>query len=998
MQSASAPDPNKTLKHGYYLWLAAIGAIVYAYVFATSRAEMANTSLDPTKIDEATGKPIPNTGHRVITLLPFVWLYAVLIKVYTSFAIQHADNHWFILGNLFLTLGTLVGLMFVSFAATKEEKIAQVLNNAYEEIDKTKDESAKAKLISGISEKVENAKINMDIEGKERTGWVTTNIVLMGIIALLFPLRSAWDHFRSRGNFLNIFSGLLAKMSQFVFSFWFPFMMMVYFVKTGATDWFRIVAVVSIVAAIAYNLYNLYSIYTQKTQLKTSFATVLESLKYFLDTSPIMSYFKFVETNDLVDVVAKRVLIFALLCYVAYLMISVYKFKNTLVPCVSTKTFESCFWNPNFKQSSDEKTYYDPEKNTPYINALFYTLMMTVGVNILNLIVNLFSPYKRYDNAFNGATNAIPDPPGLLETLKTLFQLILFPFVWILKLFLQHPFITIVAFIAFAAIGLLLYRSSFDLTAFIEGQRGTVITLFTLFIASLVLFGVYTASSGTNSATNNGTSGPTASYSDFILRPMMFIAVAACIIGIISYFLTSQSRLVTMANLLQYGITALIYIVGIAIVIGVFRAMFSMSRKMGDSVFQISENSNWVVNVLKLIGNVLFYLPCLMLDFVDMLKEQYGLTTRPYLILLALEALFILAGLYLPSLVTKAINHTGVQIVSAPISMRTKTTVTKHQVKFVESKGVVSYASGTNPLPPFSPTTTPAPTPTSKPTDINLHNYSYGVSAWFYIHPQPPNTQSNSDTQINMFKFGNDGAIGPKVSYNQKTNTLYVEMNGSGATIPPITDIPLQRWNNIVINSDKGALDIFMNGKLVYTGTHLQPANNAAHNVIIGNGKKDDQKDKTFGIQGELCNMVLKQDPFTNAEIAWFYKTNKMLNPPLVGVNPDPLNQGDTASYLASQSVSNEIVDNESNVDKTPNNPLSFSTSGAIRYGFLGAFFGAIFGYLFNNSNANESIKGLLMGTVVFGIIGTLLGALFSTDGTVANIMKTVANVFVNTF
>jgi hypothetical protein len=38
------------------------------------------------------------------------------------------------------------------------------------------------------------------------------------------------------------------------------------------------------------------------------------------------------------------------------------------------------------------------------------------------------------------------------------------------------------------------------------------------------------------------------------------------------------------------------------------------------------------------------------------------------------------------------------------------------------------------------------------------------------------------------------------------------------------------------------------------------------------------------------------------------------------------------------------------------------------------------------------------MGAIVFGLIGALLGALFSTDGTVAYVFKTVANVFVNTF
>ena len=1014
MQSAS--EPTEPLKLGYYLWLAAIGAIVYAYVFATSRAEMANTSLDPTTLDEATGKPIPNTGHRVITLLPFVWLYAVLTKGYTALSFEYASDTKFKIGNVILTLLTLVGLVFVSIAATNEERIAQVLNDAYVEIASTKDESEKAKLISKISEKVNNAKINPDIKGSERTGWVTTNIVLMGIIFLLVigllnAIAVMVSGFNMTWPSINTFSGLLTKASQFVFSFWFPFMMMVYLVKTGATDWFRIVAVVSIVAAIAYNLYNLYNIYIKNVLMTPGLESLKESFKYFTESSPLLSYAKFVETNDLIDVVAKRVLIFALLCYVAYLMISVYKFKNSLVPCVSTH-FASCFWDPDDKYSDDDKkTYYNPNKNTPYINALFYTLMMTMGVNILNFGITQFSLYKRFNNAFNGTNIIIPDSLGLWESLKTLVQLIFFPFVWIVKLFVQHPIITIVAFIAFAAIGVLLYRSSFDLTAFIEGQRGTVITLFTLFIASLILFGVYTytsnkapsgssSSGNTNSSGGNNSgnnSGPIATYSEFILRPMMFIAVAACVIGIISYFFTSQSRLVTMANLLQYAITMLIYIVGIAIVIGIVRTMFSMSRKMGDSMFQTSEDSNWVINVLKLIGNVLFYLPCLMLDFVDMLKEQYGLTTHAYL--LAAEAAFILAGLYLPSLVTKAINHTGVQIVSAPISMTTSTKITRYTVQFVDSKGVVSHASGPNPLPPLplpsaTPTTTPTPTPTMNPTDIKLHNYSYGVSAWFYIRPQPPNTQSNS----NMFKFGEDGQIGPKVSYNAKKNSVHIAMNdGSGATIPPIKDVPLQRWNNVVINSDKGAIDIFMNDRLVYTGTHLQPVNNAKHNVVIGDGKPGDEKDKTSGIQGELCNMVLKRDPFTNAEIAWFYETNKMLNPPLVGVNPDPLNQGDSASYLASQSVSNEIVDNEYNVDKTPNNPLSFSTYGARTYGILGAFFGAIFGWLFNRDDG-ERVKGLLMGTVVFGLIGAVLGALFSTDGTVANIMKTVANVFVNTF
>ena len=140
MQSPNATSATNS-SIGYYLWLAAIGAIVYAYVFATSRAEMANTTLTSTV--DASGNIMMNTGHRVITLLPFVWLYAVLTKAFT---------YKF---NLFLTVATLIGLVFVSIGATQSN----------------------------------DPDAGMKITGSERTGWVTTNIVLLGIIGVCILLR-----------------------------------------------------------------------------------------------------------------------------------------------------------------------------------------------------------------------------------------------------------------------------------------------------------------------------------------------------------------------------------------------------------------------------------------------------------------------------------------------------------------------------------------------------------------------------------------------------------------------------------------------------------------------------------------------------------------------------------------------------------------------------------------------------------------------------------------
>ena len=103
---------------GYYLWLAAIGAIVYAYLFANNSLDETNKT-DATKTDPATGNPTTNTGNRVVTLLPFVWVYAVFAKALTSFSFGAADNMWKYIFYPIVILVTLVMLAFVSIWATQ---------------------------------------------------------------------------------------------------------------------------------------------------------------------------------------------------------------------------------------------------------------------------------------------------------------------------------------------------------------------------------------------------------------------------------------------------------------------------------------------------------------------------------------------------------------------------------------------------------------------------------------------------------------------------------------------------------------------------------------------------------------------------------------------------------------------------------------------------------------------------------------------------------------
>lgn len=680
---------------------------------------------------------------------------------------------------------------------------------------------------------------------------------------------------------------------------------------------------------------------------KSTAEIAISSLTSFLTTFPLLQYFKYVVNNDYMDV-AKRVIVVALSAYVAYLMFSVYIKKNALSLCPDS-SFSSCFDHPPlFSKSS-----------TPCVNTLIWVLIYCSIINVVNWIVKTFGTAQISkwvsDQAQAQAqqTQTQENPP---TDIGTLIRLLVFPVYWIFTLFSQHPVTAIIGIIGFAVLGLLLYRSSFDLTDFIEGQRGTVITLLTLFIVSLLVFGMYAMNSSTTGMVQGAMS-----YGQFIAKTGMVIAVAVCAVSILLYCLSSHSKLTKVASIAQYGITALIGIVGIAIVIVLARTAFSTSRKMGGSMFQVSPDSNWVINLMKMTANLLLYLPCLMLDAVDMLKEQYGLTTRPILILLAMESAFILAGHLLPSAVVKALNHTGVHVLSAPISMTNVTDMTAHEIHFVD----VNTAAD--------------PTPEkSRPESVLLHNYNYGLSAWFYIHPQPPNTNSNYDASnyMNILTMGD--SFGPGIHYNPKLNALQFSIygerikssneNGKGNSPFTLTDIPLQTWNNMVINSDKGVVDIFINNSLVYTGNHL-PNKPSQEWFTINTGQAD-------GIHGEICNIMLNTTPFTKTEIAWLYNTNKLLNPPIVG---------------AEQPASNANADQSDQSDQS-----NQSNSGMKTFGIVGAVFGALFGWLFND--AADALKGMVMGAITFGLFGALLGKLFSTDGTIAYILNTGANVFVDTF
>ena len=85
-------------------------------------------------------------------------------------------------------------------------------------------------------------------------------------------------------------------------------------------------------------------------------------------------------------------------------------------------------------------------------------------------------------------------------------------------------------------------------------------------------------------------------------------------------------------------------------------------------------------------------------------------------------------------------------------------------------------------------------------------------------------------------------------------------------------ELPMQKWNNIVINYDGGTLDIYINNKLIATETNVIPYL-SQNKITMG----QDQ-----GLSGGICNVIYYPEPLSPLKMTLFYESLKRFNPPIL--------------------------------------------------------------------------------------------------------------------
>jgi hypothetical protein len=329
----------------------------------------------------------------------------------------------------------------------------------------------------------------------------------------------------------------------------------------------------------------------------------------------------------------------------------------------------------------------------------------------------------------------------------------------------------------------------------------------------------------------------------FITSFLKYTILIGIVIGIILAILHVYNNVPIIANTVLFAIN-------IAILVGIFAMIVKFIG--AEAPGYISGPPSWS----SLIFKITIYIPCLFLNAIDFLKTELKLAQQQwtYVIILIIEIILIALLFILPKAFDAVINHNGEVILDSVLPLNV-TSVPPLQVTTTDSNNVLKSSL----------------TP-SLANNTNKNNLNYGISAWFYIHPEPLNTNKNYTTSgggVSILDFS--GA--PTINYNASNNLLNILV--SGATIPqssqPKSQIPLQRWNHLFINfNNSGIMDVFLNNHLETSVPNVIPT--LPTSLTVGS---------TPGIYGQACNVVYYRNVLGSDGISWIYNTHKYLNPPL---------------------------------------------------------------------------------------------------------------------
>ena len=282
----------------------------------------------------------------------------------------------------------------------------------------------------------------------------------------------------------------------------------------------------------------------------------------------------------------------------------------------------------------------------------------------------------------------------------------------------------------------------------------------------------------------------------FITSFLKYTILIGIVLGIILAILHVYNNVPMIANTVLFAIN-------IAILVGIFAMIVKFIG--AEAPGYIAGPPSWS----GLLFETLIYIPCLFLDAVDFLKTEFKLaqTQWTYFIILIIEIILIALLFVLPKAFNAVINHNGEVILDSVLPLNKKNDTIEIKTKDSNNIQTLSFKSLEETV-----------------KTKNQPIYNYGLSAWFYIHPQPKNTNSSYTTPGGVSILDFSGA--PTINYDASNNVLKIVVTNflefrfsytwiDGSVNPVI--IPLSRINQPLPELNSFLQSVMVSNKHYYT-------------------------------------------------------------------------------------------------------------------------------------------------------------------------------------
>lgn len=318
----------------------------------------------------------------------------------------------------------------------------------------------------------------------------------------------------------------------------------------------------------------------------------------------------------------------------------------------------------------------------------------------------------------------------------------------------------------------------------------------------------------------------------------MAFAMVLIIFGVAVYYYTGQNATITTIAYLMSGIITFGILVGLAIIL-YFYSNYLKTRE------------GWTGFLIHL----LFYIPSLILDFIEYIKSEIGATSNVVYYLFIIELLVALLYIYIPSLISKINIMEGTPLLADTAFLDIKKELGSGYQYAFKNIGQSDTAKTT-------------------------FKRSYSISMWLNLNMQPPNYASYAK-ETEIFNYGNGL---PKITYVNNIDTdgnnspdvlkVYFTNKGEDESRSYKVNIKLQKWNQIVFNYTSSQVDLFINGHLektfIFDGN--EPEYSASDLISLGSEN---------GVEGAICNIKYHSKPQSKRQISSSYNLLMNKNPPV---------------------------------------------------------------------------------------------------------------------